>query len=247
MTISITVVCPRFLVAAVDRRLVSTGRRRILAEQSTKLTSLRCADAVMLITYAGIGEFRGQTPTEWISALASRANLKALCFREVLDALAVDAGERLSHVPHGVDRRHTFVVGAFAKGSPSICLVSNFETLTANGDIARSGGQVNDRFVVSAVPERTNSWTVPIGAAEQLDDADMRRIKRAANTPDAAGTDVKNLCVTAIWNAAERARAKLIVGNSVLWAVIDQARQGIASGVDDRGGYFTPHSRTVPS
>ena len=69
----------------------------------------------------------------------------------------------------------------------------------------------------------------------QFDASDIERIGRVAKKGGAAGTDIKNLCVSAIRNAARKGWNRGSIGSSVLWAIRERFRE-VEGGLDVPNG-----------
>ncbi len=233
MTLNIMVATPRYVICATDCRLVNVDNGRITTEQSTKLTVLWCVDAVALIAYNGIGLFQRKTPADWILELENKAKLTSLPLKEVLQLLRTEAEVLIRNVPKRFDRRHTFVVGAWMHGQTSIFVVSNYEEAQSE----KTEKEAKDQFSISELSQMPDAETrvLATGSTNDLDEKDGILISRVAKRSGAAGVDIKNLCVTAIRNAAYRRRNRGPVGTNVLWAIAERY-EDIEGGLDVAGG-----------
>jgi hypothetical protein len=177
MTLNVTVASPRFVICTTDRRLICRNGK-IGTEQSTKLTSLMCRDALALIAYNGIGRLGDKTPADWILELEEKAKLTSLRFKEVLQLLRTDVETRIRTVPRGYDRRHTFVIGACGRGRTWLCAISNYEEALSEETEKVARGD----FVITCVPQLAGRETrvLVTGCTNDVDRRDCRLVSRVA-------------------------------------------------------------------
>lgn len=234
MSLSITVATPRLLIAASDRRLTNPKSKKIHTERSTKLTVLEHPTGIALITYNGIGSFNNKTPSDWLLELDARVKLTNLPLRDALEAIRSDAQRRIASIPHGGDRRHSFIIGARENGIASIYIVSNYEKTGTNS----AASKALDHFTISCsrpAPGRDVMVTAA-GRTEYLEESFFRKIAKVARRRGAAGVDVKNLVVKAIVAASDAGQRTAGIGTSVSWTVADAWRKGREFGLDVPGG-----------
>lgn len=233
MTLNITVASPRFVISSSDRRLTSSPTRKILTEQSTKLTMLRCQDALSLIAYNGIGKYQGKTPADWLQELDNKVGLSTLPFKDVLQAIREESEMRISTLPKNCDHRHSFVLGTWGHGRTWICVISNYENACNEATLDKA----QDRFEISALPEEAGREVrvLVTGSTQDVNLADLSKIGSVAKKAGAAGVDIKNLCVQMIQNAARKRNGRGSVGSSVLWAIAERSK-GVEGGLDVPGG-----------
>jgi len=233
MTLNITVASPRFVICATDRRLTYSHTRKIVTEQSTKLTMLRCIDALSLIAYNGIGKHQGKTPADWLQELDNRVGLTTLTLKCVLQAIREEAESRIATLPTNCDRRHSFVLGAWGRGRTWICVISNYESACSEVTFDKA----QDRFEISALPEEAGREVrvLVTGSTQDAIREDLAKIGKVAKKAGAAGADIKNLCVKMIQHTARKRNRRGTVGSSVLWAIAERFR-GVEGGLDVPGG-----------
>lgn len=232
LSLNITVATPKLVICATDRRLLNGDSGRIVTERSTKLTMLRCKNALSLVTYNGIGRYLGKTPSDWLLDLEGRIRLTSMNFKDVLEAIRREAEDRAARVP-AKHRRHTFVLGAWGGGRTWLCVISNYESAAEIGasDVARPS------FDISALPQAEGMETrvLVTGSTQRFDSADLKKIGSVAKKAGAAGVDIKNLCVQAVQRTAERGKRRGPVGSSVLWAIAERYK-GVEAGLEVPGG-----------
>jgi hypothetical protein len=231
VSLNITVASPKLIICATDRRLTDGNTRKIVTERSTKLTMLRCIDALALIAYNGIGRFEGKTPSDWLQELDGKIGLTKMRFRDVLESIRQDVQQRINRIPKQ-HRRHTFALGVWGQGRTWICVISNYERAGKGGRCDTAG----DQFEISVLPQNDGMETraLATGSTQDVDLTDFRKIVQVAKKAGAEGKDIKNLCVAAIQKTAHR-RNTGPVGSSVLWAIAERHKD-VEGGLDVLGG-----------
>jgi len=144
MTLNITAANPWFVAQVSDRRLTWAGRP--YDDEANKAVVLGCRDALLLVTYTGLGYIDELRTDDWIVEVldANKVVRRDMGFAvEVLRQAATDAFSRLPAPDRGA--AHTFLLaGWHCRGKrqiPYIWVVSNCEDLR-NG----SFGCVRERF-----------------------------------------------------------------------------------------------------
>jgi len=235
MSLNITVLTSRFIVCTTDRRLVFAKTGKIVSERSTKLTVFSCSDAVGLITYNGIGRFASESPSDWLLELDSRVHLSRMPLKDLLSRIREDADSRFKKIACA-DKRHTFVVAAFAGNVPVGSLISNYESLLKDGHDATANPHFETTVGTPTGPEPIA--VLVTGATEDFDQKTGEAIKQKAKEGAAAVT-IKQRCIKAIRDASYR-RARIgKIGTSVLSGILDPTTRNCEVDLSVVGGTAT--------
>lgn len=233
MTLNITVASPRFVICATDRRLINVNTKRIATEQSTKLTLFYCKDAVGLIVYNGIGRIQAKTPSDWILELDQKVNFSAHTIDDIAVFLRDYANAQFRSISQLLDLRHSFIIGALSERLSRIIAVSNYEEANSEKTEAKARSQFAISEAVSTLNHEVR--VLATGATNNIFESDFQKLVQVAGKSGATGTDIKNLCVKAIRNAATSKNNKGSIGSSVLWSILERGK-GPQSGLDVLGG-----------
>jgi probable HAF family extracellular repeat protein len=144
MTLNITVVSGKEIYQSADFRLAEftparDGTYIPMVGNFPKIVSLRYRNWWGYLSYCGVGRWDNrqtyEAAAEWIVSLGSE-----ITFEEVASALASRGSDWINDVQSKLGRfqAHTFVLGAFCVGAPSLALISNTHSTT--GSLVRSIG-----------------------------------------------------------------------------------------------------------
>jgi hypothetical protein len=127
MTLNITVLTPDVIYQSADFRLTNADTGTWITDASRKLISLQYSDWDGLITYTGLGRWRGRDVSQWIADWVTGVNDAT---PDWMAARIAERGDLLLNevlARTGTRFRHTFVLAAFIAGRVHAYLISNFE------------------------------------------------------------------------------------------------------------------------
>ena len=239
MSLNISTACCRFVTCTTDRRLTLPRTGRVTTERSTKLTKLVCANAVFYVTYNGIGDYHGATPSDWLQELASQTNLGQMTFGEVVNRTRDIVDQRIGVMRDVPNPRHTFVFVGVVNGTPAFAFVSNYETLEKSGHQPVAEPQ----FLVSVLepqPLAENPVAVVItGDTGSFDPTALEQAKEKILRDIKGGVPalrIKNCCVKIIRDGSLGSRKTGSIGSSALWGIIEIETGRSEEGLDVIGG-----------
>ncbi|WP_084395747.1 hypothetical protein [Henriciella aquimarina] len=222
MSFNLTLATTQFVICVTDRRL-SRPRGGIVSERSNKLTAFQCVDAHGFVTYNGIGlDPNGQTPSDW---LADIDGLAGLPLDQFAAAIKTDADKRLNRLSsRGVDVRHTFVVAGFAGLDPFVMLISNYESLKADGHrmSARPALQIEQVRISTPITANVPYCLIATGAQPKSKKAIRERVidKVKAGKP---AKEIRGQMVKVVRDVAYQGDRKGSVGTSVHSGIVGLA------------------------
>lgn len=155
MTLNITVANHWFVAQVSDRRL--TDRRRLFDDRWNKAVVVGCRDAVLAITYTGLGYFNEWPVDEWVVKVLDQSKAVTreggFAIRAICSAAAAD----WRRLPDADKRRpHTFIAAGWhwrrQRQMPYMWMVSNCDSLDGAPPSAPSG-----RFGVGRVRGRPDA------------------------------------------------------------------------------------------
>jgi len=214
MTLSITATTLRYVCQVSDRRLRCVrrdGTSEIYTDHANKATLLQCKDAIMAITYYGIGEdhINGTRTDIWLVKALQKSNPMENSVKRVLEELGEQASiwmKSLRHKSHGPSEffRHTFVAAGWVDFDvPVVFYVSNFEHLKTKEEALQPWSEFVGSFS-RPKPNAVNPCSIHAGGAyESLEDEDVKLLSTVMQKPGAKPKDVINIIVRAIHNAAD--------------------------------------------
>lgn len=119
MTLNITLITPRIVIQASDRRM-TTADGRLEDDDANKAVVLRCSDGVVAVTFTGVGKASKKRVDLWMAETVLDTGLPELSVTEVPAIIAQQATHWFSGFPVNWDTRHAFVVGGWALRRPGV-------------------------------------------------------------------------------------------------------------------------------
>lgn len=229
MTLNITAANPWFVAQVSDRRLTWAGRP--YDDEANKVVVLGCRDALLLVTYTGLGYVDELRTDDWIAEVldANKVVRRDMGFAvEVLRQAATEAFSRLGEPDRGA--AHTFLLAGWhprrKRQIPYIWMVSNCQDLR-NGRF----GCVRERFEVQYVRMARDArpdtvalvvWTGAEAAADRAELARLRGALFGARDPESATAAM----VTMILRAADHPEYGRYIGRDCMVAIAPREGMG---------------------
>ncbi len=205
MTLNVTLVNPRYIIQASDRRMVSIPDGKRVNDDANKGLVLQTEDGIFSITFTGVGLFNpnSQRIDLWLAERMLDEGIPELPIRHGLDIMAGLATDLFGTFPRNSEKRHTFVVAGWvtseAKRKPALWLVTNCAGLGQ-----RMPEQARDSFDVQRIPvsssRGTLHWTGLVGAIARSDRPAFEAALRKSTDLD----QVEQAVVTLIRTAAAK-------------------------------------------
>ena len=157
MTLNITIVSPAGIHQSADFQISKTergvdGKWIELQPNSSKIVSLRYEKWSGLLTYCGIGLWKGKRTDEYASEWLAELPKSGATFRDAVEKIREQGSAWIASINQssGKVNIHSFVLAGYEAGTPVYAIVSNYQTLTGgkNTHIQRTGGgcpPLNDR------------------------------------------------------------------------------------------------------
>ena len=215
MTLNVTLLNPRYIIQASDRRMVSIPDGKRVNDDANKGLVLQTEDGIFSITFSGVGLYHGQRVDLWLAERMLDEGIPELPIRQGLDMIARLATDWFATFPEDLDRRHTFVVAGWvtseAKRKPALWLVTNCAGLGQ-----RMPEQARDSFDVQGIPVSSSRgslyWT---GLTEAIARSD-RPAFEAALRKSLDLNQVEQAAVTLIRTAAAKPKWRWGINGDIL-------------------------------
>ena len=234
MTLNITVTTSKYVCQVSDRRLRRLrrdGRTELFTDQANKSTILRCRDAVVAVTYQGIGEDLSTTRTDvWLVGALQKSRPTDNSIKKVLEEFREQSSEWMNNLRRchrGADEalRHTFVFAGWVNQTcPTVFCVSNYENLKTHEEVSPPWPE----FVATVsrpMPDSRHSCSLYLGGAHAaLEKGDTQLLTNVIQKEGAQPKDVINIMVRAVQNAAQ---ASSLVGENCTSTLLLPGQHGV--------------------
>jgi hypothetical protein len=133
MTLNITMLTDQTIYQSADFRVIDCDTKQIISDSSNKLVTLQYGKWDGLLSYTGIGSWRGRETSafviEWLTGLTHAT------FEEVVLRIRDEGTKWLQSIETEWRRiRHTFILAGFVANTPYLAIISNFEDLLGRND-----------------------------------------------------------------------------------------------------------------
>ena len=184
MTLSITVTTLRYVCQVSDRRLRCVrrdGTTELYTDHANKATLLQCKDAIVAITYHGIGEDHtdGTRTDTWLVKALQKSNPTKNSVKRVLEELGEQASAWMDNLRNrscGPTEafRHTFVAAGWVDvTTPVVFYISNYEHLKTKEEAIEPWPEFVGSFS-RPEPNAGNPCSIHAGGAyESLEEEDV--------------------------------------------------------------------------
>ncbi|MGB2695328.1 MAG: hypothetical protein WBD55_09100, partial [Dehalococcoidia bacterium] len=154
MTLNITIVHPHFIVQASDRRFTNAVTHEVLGDSANKAIVMRCADALLSITFTGIGTFPAGSSAQrmdwWLAESLLEACMPELTADEVLRHISERSTSLFEELRHTlrpeINLRHAFVVAGWDVANPARPTARAWVITNAKKSAAGSGVEISNTF-----------------------------------------------------------------------------------------------------
>ena len=189
MTLNITIVSPAGIHQSADFQISKTergvdGKWIELQPNSSKIISLRYEKWSGLLTYCGIGLWKGKRTDEYASEWLAELPKSGATFRDAVEKIREQGSAWIASINQssGKVNIHSFVLAGYEAGTPVYAIVSNYQTLT--------GGKtpISNELEVDVRRSTTGIHVFVTGIRNAVSEAAKRKLKRLAQ--NATGANV---------------------------------------------------------
>lgn len=144
MTLNISVACPQFVCQVSDRRFITIPDCKPYDDKN-KATVVVCKDAMLLVSYHGIGSVRSTATDSWIADQFRGIDSRDLTASDVEELIRDRATSWFRQIKRSsvsdTNWRHSFVIaGKPHQGFPFLTLVSNYESVEPSDESSLAKG-----------------------------------------------------------------------------------------------------------
>jgi hypothetical protein len=174
MTLNIVVLTPEVVYLSADFRLTAEGS--LVTDRSSKTVHVDYETWAGLITYTGLGRWKGTDVSDWIATwLTGQSDLTMEQVARLLERQGTGMLTELS-TTEGKIRRHTFTLVGFNNGVATAYLISNFE----DGRKARKVPDGSLSRYTKRLEGRERAWVLVTGQAGAVTDGERKALERQA-------------------------------------------------------------------
>jgi hypothetical protein len=120
MTLNVTILHPHYILQVSDRRLTSIRAGQVISavDDANKAVILCCADAVLTITYTGLGQFLGRGVDDWLVDALQESGAAELSGDSAVEMLRERANAWFKDIGRVWSGLHVFTIAGWQAGSP---------------------------------------------------------------------------------------------------------------------------------
>ena len=220
MTINLTAVTKNLIVQVSDRMFTDMATGITVNDQANKALVFSCENALLTITFAGIGRVNDKRIDHWLTETIQEEGLCELEVQIAVEVLAKKATELFRTFPDHLEKRHVFVIAGWEQKNDTILkpYVRTISNVSTNGSVEKefkvesldsSRPQViiipptqpfdrNDRRILQASLRKANT-------VDEIEKALVKAIRIVASKPNSYGVG-KN-CMAISLATTKQARA----------------------------------------
>lgn len=226
MTLNVTVLSDTLVVQVSDRRLVDAFTGTMVDDGANKAVVLASAQAMLAMTFAGIGQAAETRVDHWLADGLHEAGMAELPAERTPQFIAEAATEWFRTFPPTVNKSHVFSVAGWSWDEPGQPPRPVFWLVTNQKEgKSTETPQAGESFEVIAPRRRGAYMTGALPAVTRASRRRLTAIMRAARTLE----DVENTAVSAVREAASQPGWSWAIGRNCMAVSISNRRQAIAT------------------